>query len=200
SPNIGDVGWDGGLDSSPRFLCQKGKKDSFAHIASFLQVSDQNGFGSGGTSAAAQVTSSGDSSCFDSNQSVQPPFFFNIDPPNVIAQCQSTRLCNVNFVGIIPGGQSFQIPSTTPTTQPQTGTGFNWTPNVREGTTLHIVAGDNLGVGNGGSLRTTVGNNIQGDNSCLNSNSPSSTAGDPVGGAYPTDSSGHETGGGGSGG
>ncbi|KAI3618056.1 hypothetical protein WG66_005743 [Moniliophthora roreri] len=171
-------------------------------------VSDQNGFGSGGTSAAAQVTSSDDTSCFDSSQPVQPPFFFNIDPPNVIAQCQSTRLWwdpnkvqgDLNFVGVIPGGQSFQIPTGTLSNQTSTGTGFNWTPNVREGTTLHIVCGDGRGMGSGGSLRTTVGNNIQNDNSCLSNTSPSSTAGSPAGGMYPTDSSGNQSSGGSNGG
>ncbi|KAK7034556.1 hypothetical protein VNI00_012403 [Paramarasmius palmivorus] len=170
-------------------------------------VSDQNGFGSGGTSAAAQVTSSDDSSCFDSTQSVQPPFFFNIDPPSVVEQCKSTRLWwdpanvtgDVNFVGVIPGGESFTIPPGSLSTQTGTGTGFSWVPNIREGTTLNIVCGDNRGMGSGGSLRTTVSNSLTNNSTCLSDTSPSSTAGNPAGGTYPTDSSGNETGGGSSG-
>ncbi|KAK1231437.1 hypothetical protein PQX77_005446 [Marasmius sp. AFHP31] len=164
-------------------------------------VSDSTGFGSGGTSAAAQVTSSSDSSCFDPSRSVDPQWVFNISPQSQIVQCQSTRLWwdpskvqgNPSFLGVIPGGDSFKIPQGEITNKASDGlgTGFDWTPNIRAGTVLHIVASDGRGTGNGGSTRPTVGDNPNRDNSCLNGQSPSSTAGSPAGGSYPTDSSGN---------
>lgn len=185
-----------------------------------LQVSDSTGFGSGGTSAEAEVEASDDDSCIDASQSVTPDWFLNLDPPNEIVQCTPTRIwwdaSNVTgyvlihflgsshsisltstptFFGIIPGGDSFVIPEVGINTTTGTGTGFSWTPSIREGTTLNIVGNDGRGNGTGGSSRLTVSQNLQNDNSCLNSNSPSSTAGSPAGGSYPTDPSGDSTGG-----
>ncbi|KAJ3869973.1 hypothetical protein EV359DRAFT_28844 [Lentinula novae-zelandiae] len=166
-------------------------------------VSDATGFGTGGTSAEAEVVSSSDSSCIDASKSVTPDWFLNLDPSNQLVQCTATRIwwtaSNVSgnpfFFGVIPGGDSFVIPESNVNTTSDTGTGFSWTPNVREGTTMHIVGNDNNGNGTGGSSRLTVGQNLQNDNSCLNSNSPSSTAGTPAGGSYPTDTSGDSSGG-----
>jgi len=93
------------------------------------------------------------------------------------------------FQGLIPGGQSFQIPRGEITTVDSQGTGFSWIPSVRAGSTVIIAAGDDRGRGNGGSAPFIVG---YGDNSCLNDNSPSSTPGSPAGGSYPTSSSGQE--------
>ena len=64
-------------------------------------------------------------------------------------------------------------------------TGFDWTPNVRTGTSIILVAGDDNGVGSGGSVNTAVGNNPNGDDSCISGNSPSSTPG-PAAGAVET--------------
>jgi hypothetical protein len=102
-------------------------------------------------------------------------------------------------VGVIPGGQSFQIPVPSQlTTVDSEGTGFNWTPSVRGGTTLIIAGGDNRGMGTGGSVLNTVSAGTNLDNSCLSGNSPSSTPGSPAGGSYPTNSAGAQTNGGGS--
>ncbi|KAH7871785.1 uncharacterized protein C8R40DRAFT_1054050 [Lentinula edodes] len=166
-------------------------------------VSDATGFGTGGTSAEAEVVSSSDSSCIDASKSVVPDWYLNLDPSNQLVQCTATRIwwteSNVSgtpfFFGVIPGGDSFVIPESNVNTTSDTGTGFSWTPNVREGTTMHIVGNDNNGNGTGGSSRLTVGQNLQNDNSCLNNNSPSSTAGTPAGGSYPTDTSGDSSGG-----
>ncbi|KAF8888637.1 hypothetical protein BD779DRAFT_1672291 [Infundibulicybe gibba] len=157
-------------------------------------VSDATGFGSGGTSVAAQVTSSSDSSCF-SQTTVQPDFTFSIEPPNQIVQCQSTRLWwdpsahvvqgTPKFLGVIPGGQSFSIPQSAITNITGQGTGFSWTPS---------------GSGNAGSALLTVGSGTAVNNGCLNDNSPSSTPGNPAGGSYPTSSTGSSTGGSGGGG
>jgi len=171
-------------------------------------VSDAKGFGSGGTSVAAQVTESKDSSCFDGTKSVSPPFFFSIEPPNQVVQCQSMRIWwdpsavqgTPNFFGVIPGGQSFAIPQGEITRVEEQGLGFSWVPNVRTGTTLMIVGGDNRGNGTGGSIFNVVSGGIKNDSGCLKQDSPSSTPGSPAGGSYPTSSTGAGVGGGGSGG
>ncbi|KAJ7598732.1 hypothetical protein C8J56DRAFT_172712 [Mycena floridula] len=159
-------------------------------------VSDATKFGSGGTSAAAVVASSSDNSCFDASQNVVAPFTFSIDPQNQIVQCVPTRLDwdpskpqgTVKFIGIIPGGESFEIPAGTVTDESNQGrqTGFSWTPNVRGGTALIIVGGDNRGTGTAGSIPVTVSSGIDNNSTCLNDSSPSSTPGNPAGGSYPT--------------
>ncbi|KAI0078378.1 hypothetical protein K474DRAFT_944891 [Panus rudis PR-1116 ss-1] len=162
-------------------------------------VSDKNGFGTGGTSGAVTVLSGDDSSCFDSSSTVQPPFTFSIIPDGQIAQCRQSRIQwdpslvqgTPSFKGVIPGGQSFAVPQGQVTTQDGTA-GFNWTPSVRIGTTLLLLAGDNRGAGTGGSAVYIVN---QGPNDCLNDSSPSSTPGSPAGGSYPTSTSGAGTGG-----
>ncbi|KAF8637845.1 hypothetical protein AX17_002471 [Amanita inopinata Kibby_2008] len=168
-------------------------------------VSDATGFGSGGTSVAAQVTHSKDASCFDPKTQVSPLFVFSIEPPNQIVQCKSTRIWwdkstvqgTPTFLGIIPGGQSFSIPESSITDKPSQGTGFSWTPPLRGGTTLVIVGGDNRGNGTAGSSLNVVSTGFQNDGSCLSNASPSSTPGSPAGGSYPTGSSGTTGGGGG---
>ncbi|KAL4067072.1 hypothetical protein V8B97DRAFT_1874266 [Scleroderma yunnanense] len=168
-------------------------------------VSDSTGFGTGGTSVAATVMSSSDSSCYNSTQNVSPDFPFNINPPNQVVQCSTSRLWwdpsevqgTVDFQGVIPGGQSFSIPVGQLTQVSGQGTGFDWTPSVRAGTTLIIVAGDGRGLGTGGSGLYNVAAGLNPNSSCLTDNSPSSTAGSPAGGSYPTSVSGGQTSGGG---
>lgn len=66
-----------------------------AHEADFLfrlQVSDANGFGTGGTSVAAHVGASSDDSCFDSQQDVSLAWYYSIMPENQFVQCSNTRL------------------------------------------------------------------------------------------------------------
>ncbi|KAI6124564.1 hypothetical protein EDD16DRAFT_555924 [Pisolithus croceorrhizus] len=170
-------------------------------------VSDSSGFGTGGTSVAATVMSSSDSSCYNATNNVSPDFPFNIDPPNQVVQCSPSRLWwnpsqvqgTVSFQGVIPGGQSFAVPAGTPSQVADEGTGFNWTASVRAGTTLILVAGDGRGLGTGGSGLYNVAAGLYPDSSCLTDTSPSSTAGPPAGGSYPTDISGDQTPGGGSG-
>ncbi|KAF7318976.1 hypothetical protein HMN09_00233600 [Mycena chlorophos] len=157
-------------------------------------VSDSTGFASGGTSVGVLVTGSSDSSCFDASSNVQPAFFYNILPTGVIAQCEQTRIWwntsavqgNPSFQGVIPGGDSFQIPESNFSTQTGAGYGFTWTPPLRGGTTLLLVAGDNRGLGSGGSTSYTVNSGVDNISSCLNSTSPSSTPGSPAGGSYAT--------------
>ncbi|KDQ58743.1 hypothetical protein JAAARDRAFT_47090 [Jaapia argillacea MUCL 33604] len=167
-------------------------------------MSDTTGYGSGGTSVAANVMTSSDSSCFDATTNVAPPFTFKMDPPSTLVQCQATRLwwdpsqvqSTPTFTGVIPGGESFSIPQGTITDQSAngTGTGFSWTPSIRGGTTVMIVAGDSRGPGSGGSVLFTVSSGPNNDGSCLSNSSPSSTPGSPAGGSYPTSSTGAGTG------
>ena len=66
------------------------------------------------------------------------------------------------------------------------GTGFTWQPSLRGGTTIILVGGDNRGNGSAGSTTNLVSSGVENDISCLSDTSPSSTAGSPAGGAYPT--------------
>ncbi|KAI0764624.1 hypothetical protein BD413DRAFT_437794, partial [Trametes elegans] len=166
-------------------------------------VSDSTGFGSGGTSAIATVQS-GDDGCFDTTTSVSPAFLFHTEPNGILLTCSPSRIWwendtvqgNPTFQGVIPGGQSFQIPYSSTSVVSGQGTGFSWTPSVRVGTVIILVGGDDRGLGSAGSNTYTMqsGNDL----SCLNDTSPSSTPGSPAGGSYPTstDGSGINTGGG----
>jgi len=166
-------------------------------------ISDSSGFGSGGTSVAAQVTTSSDSSCFDPTKDVQPDFVFSIEPPSQLVQCQPMRIwwdnntvhSTPNFLGVIPGGQSFPIPEDQITNVQSQGTGFTWIPSLRSGTTLIIVGGDSRGNGTAGSSLGTVSNGPFNNGTCLTNTSPSSTPGSPAGGSYPTSVSGGTGGG-----
>ena len=91
-----------------------------------------------------------------------------------------------NFLGVIPGGQSFAIPQGTITDVTSQGTGFTWKPSLRGGTTLIIVGGDSRGNGTAGSTLNLVSSGVNNDGSCLSDSSPSSTPGSPAGGSYPT--------------
>jgi hypothetical protein len=101
-------------------------------------------------------------------------------------------------LGVIPGGQSFQVPRGTLTNVTSQGTGFTWVPSVRAGNTILLVGGDDRSPGDAGSTLNNVSPGINPNSSCLNDQSPSSTPGSPAGGAYPTSSSGAGTGGSGS--
>lgn len=169
-------------------------------------VSDATGFGSGGTSIVATVLSSDAPVCYSMTQ-VSPDFGFSLFPNNII-ECTPTRIWwdtslvqgTPYFQGVIPGGQSFSVPESNFTTVPEEGYGFEWTPSVRIGTTVIIVAGDNRGPGTGGSGMYIVAQGSSESSSCLNANSPSSTPGSPAGGTYPTSTSGAGVGGGNGGG
>lgn len=172
-------------------------KLNYPALSQFVAVvSDSTGFGSGGTSSAAIVATSDDSSCFDSTQNVQSKFFFNLDPLNQIVQCTQSRIWwdpntvqgQPTFYGVIPGGKSFNITVGQTTPKDGEGVGFFWTPNVKGGTTLMLGAGDNRGLGAGGSV-TYIVSAGNGNTGCLDSSAPSSTAGSPAGGNYPTSTS-----------
>jgi len=171
-------------------------------------LSDSTGFASGGTSVSVLVTESSDASCFDASKNVAPTWVYSIVPDGVIQQCVSTRIWWDNstvkgapkFRGVIPGGQSFEIPQNNITNVPEQGTGFSWVPPLRGGSTLLLVAGDDRGDGSGGSASVTVGPGPNNDGSCLKSDSPTSTPGSPAGGSYATSTNDATNGGGGGGG
>ncbi|KAI0739049.1 hypothetical protein C8Q80DRAFT_226122 [Daedaleopsis nitida] len=164
-------------------------------------VSDASGFGSGGTSTAVTVLS-GQDGCFDPTKQVQVSWFFHTTPDKALTTCSPSRIWwndgdpqgTPNFQGVIPGGQSFSIPVGQTSTVSGQGVGFNWTPSVRTGTTLLLVAGDDSKLGAAGSNTYNI---QQGDSSsCLDNSSPSSTPGSPAGGSYPTNTDGSTIGGG----
>ncbi|KAF9524374.1 hypothetical protein CPB83DRAFT_616692 [Crepidotus variabilis] len=102
-----------------------------------------------------------------------------------ISSLRSNYNRSPNYLGIIPGGQSFEIPQSNISKQG----GINWQPSLQSSTTLILVAGDARGNGTGGSVLYTVSTGAAFDKSCLNENSPSSTPGNPAG-SYPTASGG----------
>jgi len=159
-------------------------------------VSDSTGFGTGGTGVATTVSDSSDSSCYNPNQQVEAPAFaYSIVPSGQLVQCTPTRIWwdptkvqgTPKFQGVIPGGQSFEVPQGSITTVPEQGTGFSWTPSIRAGSTVMLVGGDDRGTGNAGSSFYIVSQNVTtNDSSCINNNSPSSTPGTPAGAMHPT--------------
>jgi len=74
---------------------------------------------------------------------------------------------DVTLAGVIPGGQSFQIPV------PSGASSVTWLPQIEPGTSIFILAGDSRGRGTGGSSAArTVAN---GSRTCLNGGAYSST-------------------------
>ena len=110
-----------------------------------------------------------------------------------VCLCLTNTFRTVRFFGVIPGGESFEIPISNITTD-SLGTGFTWAPNIRGGTSMIVVAGDDRGIGKGGSASYIV--NYSNDQSCISNDSPSSTPGTPAGGSYPTNTDGSLVGGG----
>jgi len=158
-------------------------------------VSDASGFGSGGTSNPTSVAQSSNSGCFNVSQAWSPDYWFYIGPPDIVGanvvQCTPTRIWwnltavvegTPTFVGVIPGGVSISIaPDSAGITNSTTdeGIGFNWIPNVREGTQIVFVSGDNRGMGSGGSSQTIIEHSNNG--TCVPAASPAGTTGTAAG-------------------
>ncbi|EIM81870.1 uncharacterized protein STEHIDRAFT_65323, partial [Stereum hirsutum FP-91666 SS1] len=157
------------------------------------QVSDKNGFATGGTSTVWTVQASDADLCFDPSQNILPPwpYFFMTPNPGLSAQsCETLTLLHStpNFVGVIPSGDSFNITST-PTTDSDGTTGFNWTVPVKAGTDLLLVSGDQHETGAGGYVDYKVASPSDPTNTACFSFMPSATAGTPAGGNLPKSSS-----------
>lgn len=168
-------------------------KLNYPENSSFVAVvSDQSGYGSGGASASVAVQKSSDSSCYSISKPTKIAWDFNFDPTGGLTQCESVRLWwdptlvngTVNFLGTIPGGTSFAVPPGSLSSVTGFGTGFNWTVDIAGGTNIILLGNDQGGIGIGGYSSVTIANTL--DETCLNKNSPSSTAGSPAGGVYPT--------------
>jgi hypothetical protein len=150
--------------------------------SSFVAVmSDNAGTGSGGTSAVTNVASSNDKSCLPTTPS--SPEFFLFTNPSTPQQCAPMEISYnqgaqppVDILGVIPAGETFEVAKGAPS-----NSSFDWTADVKGGTQMMLVAGDTKGAGTGGSTDLL---SVQdgGDGSCLVADSPSSTAGNPVGG------------------
>ncbi|KAL5527360.1 hypothetical protein ACEPAG_6151 [Sanghuangporus baumii] len=147
-------------------------------------LNDASGIGAGGTSAITTVASSSDSSCLSTTQS-HPKFFLFL--PDDIGQCEPVEISwgseaekLVDILGLIPGGESFEIANVI-----DTSTSLQWTADLRSGTQIVFVAGDRGGLGTGGSsdvMNISEGN----DDNCINDTSPSSTNGPAAGGVSST--------------
>lgn len=150
----------------------------FPENSRFVAVmSDSAGFGTGGTSTVYTV-GSGPSDCLPTSPPKADFYMYTND--GAPSQCGSYPVSwdsgvasPVHIYGIIPGGQSFDL------NVPSSGTNFDWTANVREGTQMLFLAvgGNNE---NGGS--TDIATVTSGSSDCINTQSPSSTAGPPAGG------------------
>jgi hypothetical protein len=103
-------------------------------------------------------------------------------PSRHVSPCRT-----VNFYGAIPGGTAFPIPQGSLSNENDTGTGFNWTADIAGGTDVIFIANDERGIASGGYVTHRVADSV--NSSCLNNYSPSSTAGNPAGGSYPTSTS-----------
>ncbi|EJD43848.1 hypothetical protein AURDEDRAFT_185413 [Auricularia subglabra TFB-10046 SS5] len=139
-------------------------------------LSDKSGVGAGGTSDVFTV-GDGPSGRLTGPTQAQWVLYMADNPP---AQCSATRISwdasangPVSIWGAIPGGDTFDMGA------PSSGTGFDWTPDVRSGTQMLIVAGDSQGRGTGGSSDLfAIGG---GSGGCLRDNSPSTTSGAAAG-------------------
>ncbi|KAH8834202.1 hypothetical protein DL96DRAFT_1756600, partial [Flagelloscypha sp. PMI_526] len=133
-------------------------------------VSVLHGFASGGTSKPWTVRSSSDNSCFDSSKIRRPKWPFFYMQPGDLRSCEQNQIYwnasnpnitgTVNFVGVYPGGQSFNITSSplinaVDPFNSQT-TGFNWTVPLNPGADIILVSGDEFATGTGGSVKYTV--------------------------------------------
>ncbi|KAF8641021.1 hypothetical protein AX17_000666 [Amanita inopinata Kibby_2008] len=151
-----------------------------------ITMSDAAGFGTGGTTDVLTVGPSKGAACDTKGPGIAFPFQLN----TALQQCRpfivdgyAQAVQPVSFYGIIPYGQSFVV-------RPPLGQGsFDWVANVASGTSVLFFMVDALGRQGGSSDILKVG--ITDDSSCLNSNSPSSTAGSP--GATPSGHSPHSS-------
>ncbi|KAJ7244729.1 hypothetical protein B0H12DRAFT_1128519 [Mycena haematopus] len=148
-----------------------------------LTLSDDTGFGSGGSSQLLKVGNSLGGTC--NTTSPDLAYTYGLDSP--LVQCQPFPITDyagatlpVTVLGVIPGGDAFLINPI-----PEAKTSFDWTADVYNGTEIIFMMVDAQGR-TGGSYLTTVG--LSGDSSCINSQSPSSTIA-PSSGSTSTSSS-----------
>ncbi|OJA16194.1 hypothetical protein AZE42_00137 [Rhizopogon vesiculosus] len=147
----------------------------FANETQFLlTMSDATSFGSGGTTTVLTV---GVPVAKNNCNTTGPSVDFTFDLPSALQQCSGYTFDGydgavqpITITALIPGGQSVVV-------QPPTGSSYNWLADVRAGTDLVFVMTDSEGRQGGSSDIMTV--SLSNDASCLNADSPSSTASVP---------------------
>ncbi|KAJ8584840.1 hypothetical protein M405DRAFT_936387 [Rhizopogon salebrosus TDB-379] len=143
-------------------------------IQFFLTMSDATGFGSGGTSTVLTVGAPiANNNC---NTTVPSPDFY-FSPSSSLQQCSDFIFTGyggaiqpAEITGLIPGGGNFVL-------YPVTNSSYTWVVDVKEGTSLIFFMTDSQGRQSGTSALLKVADST--DASCLDMNSPSSTASAP---------------------
>ncbi|OAX37825.1 hypothetical protein K503DRAFT_866598 [Rhizopogon vinicolor AM-OR11-026] len=139
-----------------------------------LTISDNTGFGSGGTSTILTVGPPiANNNC---NTTISPPDFF-FSTPLQLQQCNDYSFTTydgavlpVTITGLIPGGEFVSLYGT--------GSSYTWVADVAAGTNLIFFMIDSQGRQGGVSPLNTV-QPLLSNSSCLNINSPSSTTSAP---------------------
>ncbi|OJA11297.1 hypothetical protein AZE42_06527 [Rhizopogon vesiculosus] len=137
-------------------------------------MSDNTGFGSGGTSTVLTVGSPvANNNC----NTTSPSKDFCFSTPSTIQQCNGYTFSGyddavlpVTITGLIPGGTSVIL-------YPVTTSSYTWVADVKEGTSLLFFVTDSQGRDGGVDNLKTVADST--DASCLNATSPSSTSSTP---------------------
>ncbi|KAF8610628.1 hypothetical protein BDV93DRAFT_540348 [Ceratobasidium sp. AG-I] len=145
-----------GLESQRRFL---------------LTMSDATGFGTGGTSGLLTAGINGNTpSC----NTTDPGTDFTYQLNSALQQCRpytwegyQDAVQPVTITGLIPLGKTFIL-------SPPAGNSYSWTTNVAAGTNIVFIMTDAQGRQGGSTDIYTV--SASGDSSCINSDSPGSTA------------------------
>ncbi|KAF9040546.1 hypothetical protein BJ165DRAFT_1490722 [Panaeolus papilionaceus] len=139
-----------------------------------LTMSDATGFNTGGTTRVLTVGASKGGQCNTTDPGIDFAFQLN----TALQQCRpfvfsgyNTAVQPVTITAIIPGGNSFIL-------NPPVGpTSFSWTTNVARGTSMIFFLTDATGRQGGSSDVRIV--STSDDASCINGNSPTTTAGAP---------------------
>ncbi|KJA29411.1 hypothetical protein HYPSUDRAFT_516676 [Hypholoma sublateritium FD-334 SS-4] len=139
-----------------------------------LMMSDATGFNTGGTSNILNVAASQGGSC----NTTDPGISFSYQLNTALQQCRPFTFSDytgavqpVTISAIIPGGNAFLL------SPPVGPTSFDWNAAVARGTSVVFVMTDSQGRAGGVSDIEIITSSD--DSSCLNSNSPSSTASPP---------------------
>ncbi|KAG2369388.1 hypothetical protein BDR07DRAFT_1604686 [Suillus spraguei] len=136
-----------------------------------LTMSDATAFGSGGTSPVLKV---GNPVAKNNCNTTGPSVDFTFDLPSSLQQCNGYTFDDydnavqpVTITALIPGGESLVL-------YPPIGPSYTWIADVSAGTTLVFLMTDSQGRQGGSSDLEIV--TLSNNDTCLSSNSPSSTA------------------------
>ncbi|KAG9104181.1 hypothetical protein FRC06_004818 [Ceratobasidium sp. 370] len=136
-----------------------------------LTMSDATGFGTGGTSG---LLTAGVDSHSQSCNTTDPGTDFTYELNSALQQCRPYRwegytgaVQPVTIYGLIPLGKTFIL-------SPPEGNSYTWNANVASGTNIVFIMVDSTGRQGGSTDFYTV--SASDDLSCINSNSPGSTA------------------------